>query len=121
MSLLDYFQHKDTTDQGILLPAPKEGRPLPSQAVECGNLRVADLGSEIEPRAKRRKTILHAYSAETRAQIGKYASHHGPQAAVKHFSGICGYRVPESTVRKFRGAYLDELKSNNLLAVVLFV
>ena len=110
MSLLDYFRRKDTTDQGIFLPAPKEGGPLPSHAVECANLCVADLGSEIEPRAKRRKTIQHAYSAETRAQIGNYASHNGPQAAVKHFPGICGHRVPESTLRKFRGAYLDELK-----------
>ena len=39
MSLLDYFRHKDTTDQGIFLPATKEGGPLPSQAVKCANLR----------------------------------------------------------------------------------
>ena len=38
-AVIDARWHKDTTDQGIFLPAPKEGGPLPSQAVECANSR----------------------------------------------------------------------------------
>ena len=59
------------------------------------------------------KTTQHTYSAERRASIGKYASLHGQAAAVKHFTGICGYVVPESTVRKFRDAYYADLKAQS--------
>lgn len=55
----------------------------------------------------------HTYDAQTRAQIGKYASHHGPQAAVRHFTRLRGHAVPESTARKFRDAYVAELKKQS--------
>lgn len=55
--------------------------------------------SEIVPRQKWAKVTQHSYSDEIRASIGKYASLHEPTATVRHFSGICGHAVPESTVR----------------------
>ena len=32
---------------------------------------------------------------------------------MRHFSGICGHAVPESTVRKFRYIYRAELKARS--------
>ena len=50
------------------------------------------------------------YDATRRADIGKYAAHHGPTAAARYFSKVCGHKIPESTARKFRDACLVELK-----------
>ena len=44
---------------------------------------------------------LHIYDAKGRAHIGKYASYHGPQAGIRHFTKLCGHDVPESTARTF--------------------
>ena len=82
---------------------PKVGiTELPSEVLASVNTEVGESASEIEPRQKRAKVTLHSYSDETSASIGKYASLHGPAAAVGHFSGISGHAIPESTVRKFR-------------------
>ena len=71
---------------------------------------VGDLASE--PPSKRSKTHRHSYRYDptTRAQIGEYTYNNGPAAAVRHFSMLLGYRIPESTTRKFRDAYVTELK-----------
>ena len=108
MSLLNYFQRKDSKDEGIFLPEPQEGGELPKEVIESANAAV--LALEIPPPAKRKPTTQHVYDAKTRADIGKYAAHHGPTAAVKHFTKVCGHRIPESTARKFRDAYVAELK-----------
>ena len=84
---------------------------LSSEVVASATARVGEIASE--PKPKRRKTTQHTYSAERRASTGKYASLHGPAAAVKHFMGMCGHAVPESTVRMFRYAYHAELKSQS--------
>ena len=71
---------------------------------------VGNLASE--PPSKRSKTHRHSYRYDptTRAQIGEYTYNNGPAAAVRHFSMLLGYRIPESTTRKFRDAYVTELK-----------
>ena len=113
MSLLNYFRKKTPEEEGVFLPKVDEG-VLPGDIVAAANARVGDSASE-EPRRKRRKTTQHYYSPEIRAAIGKYASLHGPAAAVRHFSSlpVCGHVVPESTVRKFRNDYHAELKAQS--------
>ena len=63
-----------------------------------------------EPPCKRSKIHEHSYDAKTRAQIGEYTYNNGPAAAVHHFLMLLGHRIPESTTRKFRDAYVMELK-----------
>lgn len=43
---------------------------------------------------------------DRRADIGKYTAHHGPTAASRHFSKVCGHNLPKSTssLRKFGDA-----------------
>ena len=67
-----------------------------------------DLASE--PPCKRSKTHQHSYDAKTRAQIDEYTYNNGPAAAVRHFSMLLVHHIPESTTRKFRDAYVMELK-----------
>ena len=111
MSILNYFRRKDSADNGLFLPAPQHGseEDLPCEIIESANSAVGELASD-EPAPKRRKTTIHTYDAKVRAQISKYTSQNDPQAAVNHFSKSCGHKIPESTLRKFRDAYLAELK-----------
>ena len=104
MSLLRYFKRKDPASEGIFVPVPNEG------ATESANVCVGDLASE--PPSKRSKTHQHSYQYDptTRAQIGEYTYNNGPAAAVHHFSMLLGYRIPESTTRMFRDAYVTKLK-----------
>ena len=54
---------------------------------------------------------MHAYNAIRIADIRKYAAHHGPKAAARHFLNVCGHKVSEFTARTFSDAYFVELKS----------
>ena len=101
MSILNYFRRKDPATKGIFLPAPT------SESIACANAVVSNLGEEAPP-SKKRKTPQR-YDGSTRAQIGRYAYLHGPQAAVRHFRKLRGHVLPESTARKFRDAYKTEL------------
>ena len=62
------------------------------------------------PAPKCKKATPHAYDVTRRADIRKYAAYYGPTAASRHFSKVCGHKVPESMARKFRDAYLVQLK-----------
>ena len=95
-----YFRRKDTKDKGHFLP----GGELPKEVVESENPSVLAL-EQSSPAPKHKKTTtLHTYNATRRADIGKYSS-------CKAFSKVCGHNIPESAKRKFRDAYLVELKS----------
>ena len=62
-----------------------------------------------EPTAKRGK--YNDYTPEQCTQIGKYTAENGPTRAVKHFS------VPDSTVRRLKGAYLQQVRENASIPV----
>ena len=71
------------------------------------------VGLQSTPPPKHKQTTPHVYDATRKADIGKYAAHHGPtgpDCPAGHFSKVCGHKIPESTARKFRDAYLVELK-----------
>ncbi len=46
------------------------------------------------------------YTAELRAEIGRYAALHGNAAAIKHFEGCLDKKLSESTVRSMKDKYL---------------
>ena len=111
MLILNYFRRKDSASTGVFLPVPSGEGVLSTATVESANSCVGELASE--PPSKRGKVTQQTYDPKTRAQIGKYAAHHGPQAVVRHFSKLRGHSIPESTTRKFRDAYLAELKKQS--------
>ena len=51
------------------------------------------------------------YTAEERAQIGKYAAENGSTKASRRFSERLGRKVPESSVRRFKSEYLHRIKA----------
>lgn len=53
------------------------------------------------------------YSAEVRAEIGKYAVQHGNIAAIRHFAEQTGQTIPESTIREMKDKYLGKLMQIN--------
>ena len=55
---------------------------------------------------------LNRYSAIVRAEMGKYASHHGVAAAARHFTRKLGGNVSVSTVHSIKKAYIETLKRN---------
>ena len=70
---------------------------------------VGDLASELP--CKRSKTHQHSYDAKL--EIYEYTYNNGPAAAVRHFSMLLVHCIPESMTRKFRDAYVMELKKQH--------
>ena len=62
------------------------------------------------------------YTAEQRAQIGRYAARHGNAAAVRHFTQILGRDIAESSVRGMRDKFLSKFafKEHFLLYTEIF-
>ena len=105
MSIRDFFQHITPKDKGIFVPVPVNAKE------EATNDAIGDEDNDLPAMAKQRKmTSQHTYSEDVRASIGKYAAHHGPAAADRHFTRQLRWNVPKSTVRKFCDLYKVELK-----------
>ena len=52
------------------------------------------------------------YTAELRAQIGRYAARHGNAAAVRHFTHLLARDISESSVRGMRDKFLGKYSRN---------
>ena len=74
MALLRYLQPKDG------LPDPRVfSLAVPSQAMAEANREVQEATS------KKKRGPYKRYSSSVRAEIGRYASHHGVAAAARYF------------------------------------
>ena len=58
-----------------------------------------------------KRSRYNSYTPEERAKIGKYASENGATRAARHFSQSLERSINESTARKFKSEYLEQLKS----------
>ena len=101
MSLLRFFKPVDR------LPDPRGqlSSSLPSVAIAEANkevLKATKKGNE--------KRGAYKYSAEVRAEIGKYAIHHGVAATSRHFSRRLAKTVSETTVRSIKAVYLEGVR-----------
>ena len=65
----------------------------------------------METESKRKRGEYHHYSVELWAKVAKYTCEFGNKAAVNKYSTELGYTVSEATVRNFKRAYLERLKS----------
>lgn len=102
----------DVKDKGCFVPEPQEGGELAKEVAESANsLVLAFDSSPLAPNRKKATPHAYMYDATRKSDTGKYDAHHGPTAASRHFSKVCGHKVPESMARKFRDAYLVELKN----------
>ena len=83
---------------------------LTEQATREANQAVAAALQESGTTGTSRKRSYLVFSEEQRATIGRYAGAHGNAAAVKKFRDEFDNRLGESTVRKFKKHYYEELK-----------
>ena len=105
MALLKYFKTS--------LPTPKE-TGIGEVATRAANSAVSKvLAKQLQPGVlgeKRKRKDYGVFTDEQRAAIGRYASEHGNNAAVKKFKGEFEGCLGESTVRLFKKRNLAELK-----------
>ena len=78
-----------------------------------GELDFQAVQDEIAQKKFKRKTSYQKYSEEDRFKIGKYASENGATAAVRKFKNSFP-DIKESTVRRFKSNYEEELKKAKL-------
>ena len=102
MSLSRYLKPKD----GLLDPRGTLSLSIPAAAIAQTNKEVQRATSS----EKQKRGPFKKYSACLRAEIGKYASHHGVAAASRHFSRKLSKGVNEMTVRSIRSAYQEGVK-----------
>ena len=102
MALLRYFKPKEG------LPDPKGSLSLsvPSQAIYMANKEV----QAVIDKEKKQRGPYKKYTPKQRAEIGKYAYHHGITAAAKHFSTKLKTKISENTVASMKKDYLEALR-----------
>ena len=107
MSLLQYFSCVSKPD-GVSLPSPLGSLSLsiPTAAVASANAEVRHVMEAAG--TNQRKGPYNTYTAEQRAIIGKHALENGVMAAKRNFSKKLQMDINESTVRRFKEAYLKE-------------
>ena len=111
MSILQYFQkdNRFRSSNTVFLPDPRGSlsRSIPSSAIVAANaeIRRSMHNRHSTPRRLKRYNI---YTLEQRATIGRYAVENSVMAAKRKFSNQLNTDINESTVRRFKRAYLKE-------------
>ena len=91
---------------------PKKVPSLTEKEVTEANAGVMQAQKEAETGTSgRARGKYNKYTAEERAQIGKYAAEYGPAKAVRHCSKLLGRQVPQTTARRLKSEYLQELRT----------
>ena len=98
MALLRYLKPRD----GLPDPRGSLSSSMPSQAIAQANCEV----QEAIQSDKGKRGPYKKYSPTVRAEIGKYACHHGVAAAARFFSRRLDKKVSETTVRSIKTAYV---------------
>ena len=107
MSILQYYKRVSEP----LMPNPNGplSTRIPSSAIAAANKEVAEMAANVKTGQSSKRGSYHRYTPKQRAEIGKYASENGVQAARARYSRKLEIAIHESTVRKFRGLYTKEL------------
>ena len=119
MSILQYFAKKQVES----LPNPEGtlSNVIPSAAIKSMNSEVKKVmgqghsSSQVSCKETRRGKKCRIYSLREQAEIGKLACNIGATAVARRMSSkFKGTGISESTVRGFKKAYLNELRSRRL-------
>ena len=102
MSLLHFFKPVD----GLPDPRGQLSSSLPSVAIVEANKEVL----KAKKKGNEKRGAYNKYSAEVRAEIEKYAIHHGVAATSRHFSRRLAKTVSETTVRSIKAVYLEGVR-----------
>ena len=123
MALLKYLsvcQKKKEAEtkplQELGLPTTEScaGTSLSGKDLECANEKVGKiLLSNSDCTSKmtdQKRGKYNSYTPKERAKIGEYAAVYGATNAARHFSGIFTRDVNESTARRLKSEYLQQLR-----------
>lgn len=111
MSILQYFQKDTRPPTTVSLPDPRGAlsRNVPPAAIASANaeIRRCIATSGQFPHGQRRRHY-NSYTPEQKATIGRFAVMNGVMAAKRRYSAEFRFDINESTVRRFKEAYLKE-------------
>ena len=93
----DYFKCSQTTE----IPSS-----LTKEEVKQADELVEKLREATEPKHREKYAT---YTSTERAKIGKYATENGTTRAIRFFSQHWKRNIPEATVRRLNGEYLQQL------------
>uniref|UniRef100_A0A1X7ULT7 Uncharacterized protein n=1 Tax=Amphimedon queenslandica TaxID=400682 RepID=A0A1X7ULT7_AMPQE len=113
MSILQYYKPVSKGYNDVPDPRGSLSISVPSSAIAAANKEVLEM--KVDKAKKRRSKRGHyfSYTAKQRAEIGKYASLNGTQAAKIKYSRELQITI-ESTVRKFKKLYKVELAKSRI-------
>uniref|UniRef100_A0A1X7V717 DUF4817 domain-containing protein n=1 Tax=Amphimedon queenslandica TaxID=400682 RepID=A0A1X7V717_AMPQE len=101
MLLYQYFEKKD----GHLPdPSSSSSSNLPSAAIVLANAEVRRCVTKARPCGR----CYNSYTPEERATIARYAFRNGVMATKRNFFAKLNLKINESTVRRFKKAYIEE-------------
>ena len=109
MSFLRYMKRLDTTNDDLPHSRGSLSSYISSTAIERANEEV-----RTQKKKSNKRGTYQKYSEELRAKIALYAVRHGVPAAVRYSSRELRINITESTIRSFKSAYIEELKSQRI-------
>ena len=101
MALFKFFKRQEK-------PSKAGDSLLTRKEVESADKAVAKALGSASKQTIRGK--YNSYTAEQRAEIGKYAAENGATNAAKRYTAAWGIRINESTARRLKSEYLEKLK-----------
>ena len=108
MALYKYFKKEDPA--ALPTVATCGSSSFTQKEIQHVNKVVKRTLDEDSSKTVKKKGKYNSYSPEDRARIGKYATENGPTKAAAHFSKVLDCKINESTARKFKSEYLNEIK-----------
>uniref|UniRef100_A0A1X7TFM8 Uncharacterized protein n=1 Tax=Amphimedon queenslandica TaxID=400682 RepID=A0A1X7TFM8_AMPQE len=114
MSILQYYKPVSKGHNDVPDPHGSLSISVPSSAIAAANKEVLEM--KVDKAKKRRSKRGHyfSYTAKQRAEIGKYASLNGTQAAKIKYNRELQITINESTVWKFKELYKVELAKSRI-------
>ncbi len=105
MSILQYFQRKNTSILSLPDPNGPLSNVIPSSGIEMANKMIVT-----SENTSKKLGQYNTFSPQIRAAIGKYSSLHGSTRAAQYYTKVLKKKVNESTVRTITKKYREEVR-----------
>ena len=112
MALLKYLKRKEKPLQQLALPAIQNyaDTSLTEKDLECANKNVSAILLSNDSVNEMRRGKYNSYTPKERAKIGQHAAIYGATSAARYFTGVFSRDLNESTARRLKTEYLQQLK-----------
>ena len=115
MALFKYFKKKEKLLQQLTLPTIQNcaDTSLTKKDLECANKNVSTIllsNNCVNKMSSLKRGKYNSYTPKERAKTGQYAAMYGATSAARYFSGAFSRDLNESTARRLKTEYLQQLK-----------